>query len=465
MTLRSRTASTRHLATLPGVAKLLMPAALALALAGLTTGCANTTASVEPATAALGTIQGVVHGGQQPVTGSTITAYAAGTTGYGSSARVLATATTGPGGAFTINASGTCLTNDQVYLVATGGNPGVAGTQNNSALALMAGLGACGSFTSTTNVVINELTTVGSVWALAPFMTSATHVGTSATNAIGLTNAFNSIYLKMVNQGTGQVPSPFLNANAVFPTAEVNTLADILAACVNTVDTAGPAQSSTCQTIFAAAPVGGVAPTNTIQLALNLAKNPTVGLSLFSQGSTGAPFQPTLGTTTAPTSWTIAISYNFNGLDTTPNVPKGIAIAPTGYVYSVGAGNSNGTHYNSLLEVSPLTGSIIETHYTGNTIENQPSALAIDTAGDIWTTDSANNSLIETGPNAPIGGGGIHTGNNMSSPNAVAIDAAGNVWVTNAGNNSVSEFTSAGAAVGNFTSGITAPVAIAIDPK
>jgi streptogramin lyase len=146
-------------------------------------------------------------------------------------------------------------------------------------------------------------------------------------------------------------------------------------------------------------------------------------------------------------------------------VPKGIAIDPTGYVYSVGAGNSNGTHYNSLLEVSPLTGSIIETHYTGNTIENQPSALAIDTAGDIWTTDSANNSLIETGPNAPIGGGGIHTGNNMSSPNAVAIDAAGNVWVTNAGNNSVSEFTSAGAAVGNFTSGITAPVAIAIDPK
>jgi DNA-binding beta-propeller fold protein YncE len=132
----------------------------------------------------------------------------------------------------------------------------------------------------------------------------------------------------------------------------------------------------------------------------------------------------------------------------------------------VGAGNSNGTNYNSLLEVSPLTGSIIETHYTGNTIENQPSALAIDTAGDIWATDSANNSIIETGPNAPIGGGGIHTAvNGLSAPNAIAIDAAGNLWVTNAGNNSVSEFTSTGATVGNFTSGITAPVAIAIDPK
>jgi hypothetical protein len=329
----------------------------------------------------------------------------------------------------------------------------------------MAGLGACGSFTATTNVTINELTTVASVWPLAPFMANATHVGTSATNAIGLTNAFNSIYLKMANQSTGQVPSPFLNANAVFPTNEVNTLADILAACVNTVDTAGPTQSSTCQMLFAAAAVGGVAPTNTIQLALNLAKNPTLGLSLFTQGTPSAPFQPTLGTTTAPTSWTIAISYTFTSLDPTPNTPKGIAIDPGGYVYSVGAGNSNGTNYNTLQEVSPLTGSVIETHYTGNTIENQPSALAIDTLGNIWTTDSANNSLIESGPTAPAGGGGIHTGNNMSAPSAVAIDAAGNVWVTNKGNNSVSEFNSAGTAVGNFTSGIASPVAIAVDPK
>jgi hypothetical protein len=442
-------------------------AAATLLLAGMATGCANSTAtSVAVPTVALGTIQGTVHGGQSPVTGSTVTAYAAGTSGYGSAARVLGTATTGPGGAFSINAYATCATNDQVYLVATGGNPGVAGTQNNSALAMMAALGLCGNFTATTNVVINELTTVGAVWPLAPFMTNATHVGTSATNAIGLTNAFNTIYLKMVNQGTGQAPSPFLNANAVFPAAEVNTLADILAACVNTVDSAGPTQSSICQSIFSAAAVGGVAPTNTIQLALNLAKNPTLGLSLFSQGSAGAPFQPTLGTTTAPTSWTIAINYNFTALDPTPDVPKGIAIDPGGYVYAVGAGNSNGTNYNSLLEVSPLTGSMIETHYTGNTIENQPSALAIDTAGDIWTTDSANNSIIETGPNSPAGGGGIHANvNGLSAPSAIAIDAAGNLWVTNKGNNSVSEFTSAGTAVGNFTSGITAPVAIAISPK
>ena len=235
---------------------------------------------------------------------------------------------------------------------------------------------------------------------------------------------------------------------------------------MNTVDTAGPTQSTTCQSIFAAAAVGGVSPTNTIQLALNLAKNPTLGLSLYTQGTTSAPFQPTLGTTSAPTSWTIAISYTFTPLDPTRTRPRASPSIRQGMCTRVGAGNSNGTNYNSLQEISPLTGSLIETHYTGNMTENQPSALAIDTAGDIWTTDSANNSIIETGPNAPTGGGGIHANvNGLSAPNAIAIDAAGNLWVTNAGNNSVSEFNSAGAAVGNFTSGITAPVAIAIDPK
>jgi len=456
--LRLRTASTGPVAALLG-------AGSALALAALMTGCSTTaTTSVAPATVALGSIQGVVHGGQSPVTGSTVTAYAAGTTGYGSAARVLATAMTGAGGGFSLNAYATCAPTDQVYLVATGGNPGVAGTQNNSALAMMAGLGLCGNLTATTNVVINELTTVGAVWALAPFMTSGTHVGTSATNAIGLINAFNSITLKMDNPSTGTVPSSFLNTNAVFPTAEVNTLADILAACVNSVDTITPAaQSSNCQTIFSSAAVGGVAPTNTVQLALNLAQHPTLGLSLFSQGSAGAPFQPTLGTTTAPTAWTIAISYNFNGLDTTPNVPKGIAIAPTGYVYSVGAGVTAGNaHTNTVMTISG-TGSVIETHQPGTAVLNQPSALAVDTMGNVWTADSGNNSLVEI--TEPAGTATIHTLNGLSSPNAVAIDAAGNLWVTSAGNNSVSEFNSAGTAVGNFTSGIAAPVAIAINPK
>jgi hypothetical protein len=427
----------------------------------LMTGCATVATSTKTATVALGSLQGSVHGGQQPVVGATVTAYATGATGYGSAARVLGSTMTTSGGSFSLTAYQTCQATDFVYLVATGGNPGVAGTQNNSALALMTGLGTCANANQVVN--IDEVSTVATVWALAPFMTSATHVGTSATNTVGLTNAFNSINLKLVNLNTGQAPSLFLNPQATVPVAEINTLADILAACVNTVDTAGPTQSTTCQSIFAAAAVGAVSPTNTIQLALNLAKNPTLGLSLYTQGTTSAPFQPTLGTTSAPTSWTIAISYTFTPLDPTPNTPKGIAIDPTGTVYSVGTGTATGnTHTNTLMAVSG-TGSVTETHQPGTATLNQPSALAVDASGNVWAADSANNSLVEI--TEPAGTASIHAGNSVSSPNAVAIDAAGNLWVTNGGNNSVSEFNSVGTAVGNFTSGITAPVAIAIDPK
>jgi len=451
-----RFASLRYLSCLVGASSALL----------LTTGCQlNSTAPASAPASTPITVHGSLHGGQQPVSGATITAYAVSNSGYGTASRVLGSTTTNSMGIFQFAAYQNCVANDLMYIVATGGNPGVAGTQNNSALAEMTGLGLCSNIDSTTFVNINELTTIGAVWALAPFMKDEAHVGTSATNSLGMQNAFNTIYLKMIDPTAGVAPSPFLNANATFPAAEFNTLADILAACVNTVDSTNPAgKSATCQSILAAGAVNGVTPTNTIRLALNLALHPTLGLSLYAQGTPAAPYQPTL--TAAPPSWMISINYSFAQLDSTPNVPKGIAVDPTGYIYSAGAGqNPDSSHTNSLLEVSPQTGSIIETHYTGNTIENQPSALAIDSIGNIWTTDSANNSLIETGPSAPAGGGGIHTGNGMSAPNAIAIDASGNLWVTNSGNSSVSEFSSSGAAIGNFTSGIAAPVAIAISPK
>ena len=74
------------------------------------------------------TLRGRVHGGQQAVSGSTIQLYAAGATGYGSSATALlsTTVTTDALGNFTITHDYTCPTaSTQVYIVSTGGNPGL----------------------------------------------------------------------------------------------------------------------------------------------------------------------------------------------------------------------------------------------------------------------------------------------------------------------------------------------------
>jgi len=73
-------------------------------------------------------LQGHVHGGQQPVSGSTIQLYAAGTSGYGAGAIALIAnpIVTDSSGSFSITAQYQCpSSSSQLYIVATGGNPGL----------------------------------------------------------------------------------------------------------------------------------------------------------------------------------------------------------------------------------------------------------------------------------------------------------------------------------------------------
>ena len=91
-----------------------------------------------------------------------------------------------------------------VYLVATGGNPGLPGNVNNTAIALMVVLGTCSSLSTDAFVTVNELTTVAAVEALAPFMADAAHVGSDAGNPGGLAGAFATA-ASMVNFATGQL--------------------------------------------------------------------------------------------------------------------------------------------------------------------------------------------------------------------------------------------------------------------
>jgi hypothetical protein len=134
-----------------------------------------------------------VHGGQQPVSGSTLQLYAVGTTGDGSPATPLLTqtVTSDANGNFTITGAYTCPSaSTLVYVTATGGNPGLSSGTNNAALALMAALGPCGSLGPSTFISMNELTTVAAVWALAPFMSSYSSIGSGSADAAALASAF-----------------------------------------------------------------------------------------------------------------------------------------------------------------------------------------------------------------------------------------------------------------------------------
>src|SRR3984957_13130725 len=126
-----------------------------------------------------GHLRGMVHGGSQPISGATIQLYAAGTTGYGTGATALLSTpvTSDASGSFSITGDYTCPSStSQLYLVAMGGNPGLAAGTNNAASVLMAALGPCslhgGQLTLDPNlfISINEVTTVASVFLLAPFL-------------------------------------------------------------------------------------------------------------------------------------------------------------------------------------------------------------------------------------------------------------------------------------------------------
>jgi streptogramin lyase len=400
-------------------------------------------------------------GGQQPVAGVTLQLYQAGATGYGSAATTLGpSAQTTAAGNFTLP-SYTCAQNSQVYLVGTGGQP-IAATMSTPAvtnpnLAMMVGLGTCGGAYLSNFINVNELTTVATVWALAPFMTGIANIGTSSTNTAGLANAFAAIN-ELVATSNGTTPGPTLPSGATLPTTELNTLADILEQCINSGGGV-EGDGSNCGNLFALAPnaAGAVYPTDTITAAMNIAQSPGRNVANLNKLRSASPvFQPALNVNSPPNAWTVAIVYTGGGL----NTPTSIAADANGAVWVTNKGNNSVTKLDtSGTADSPGNG------FTAGGF-NSPSAIAIDTSGNAWIANSGSNSVTMLNPSGSAGT--VYTGNGLNAPSAIAIDASANIWVANSGANSVSVFTSTGAALTDspFTGGgASSPASVAATPK
>jgi hypothetical protein len=273
-------------------------------------GCGSGSSAPEATSVVSSGVSGFVHGGQQPVTGATVQLYAAGATGDGSPATPLLqkTVTTDQNGSFTITSDYTCPTaNTLVYLVALHGNPGLPGIIDNSAIAMMAALGPCGGLTPTTYIFVDELTTVGTLAALYPYMNSYNQLGSGASDATQLAAAF-SLVNQYTNITSGTVPGPALAVGYYASSVTINTLADILAACINST---GPSQggNSACNTLFSLSTIGTSAPSDTISALLNILSTPTQNTSaLMALDQADGPYQPTLSN--PPTSWQLPILPN-----------------------------------------------------------------------------------------------------------------------------------------------------------
>ncbi len=127
-------------------------------------------------------LSGVVEAGTLPISGASVELYAAGNTGYasGSSPLVIASGgtsvTTATDGSFTIPAGYACPSQyTLLYLVALQGDPGPpAGSNLANPRGLITALGPCEGLNSSASIKVNEVTTIASIWALAPFTGEAT---------------------------------------------------------------------------------------------------------------------------------------------------------------------------------------------------------------------------------------------------------------------------------------------------
>ena len=291
-----------------------------LGCGGMSSAPVTTTASTRPGSSLSGQVKSVQQQSdpqptvQQPISGATIQLYAVGTNGDASSAtNLIATALTTsdgtgqmnsnanagnannslPAGSFTISGDYTCPgQNTQVYLLATGGNPGLASGTNNTAIDLIAALGSCGSLSSSTSINVNEVTTVAAVAALLPYMTSPTSIGSGTSDASELAAAF-TLASQYASTATGTSPGTSVPAGDAVPSTLINSLAGIVSSCVNT--TGGIAgDGSNCGTLFTdSTPSGGTAPGDVATALLDILNNPTSNLtSLFALLPSTPPFEP-----------------------------------------------------------------------------------------------------------------------------------------------------------------------------
>lgn len=446
----------------------------AVALTGLAfglAGCSSGLGGSNPApigSPAASTIRGVIHGGQSPVVNAKVFLYAVNSTDYGvtASTSLLSAAggsvLTDGNGAFSLTGLYNCpTTSSLVYLLAVGGDPGI-GT-NNNALAMMAALGNCTVLkanAATTFIAVNEVSTVGAIYALAPFMTSATAIGAPPSNLLGITNAFNSVP-NIVSSTYGVANATTHGGNGTVPTALINTLADATASCINS--DGSTAAGTPCALLFSATTVNGVVPTNTVDALLSVATHPSNNVSaIYNLVAAAAPFQPTL--LAMPNDLTLSIRYAGGGIHT----PQSVAVDATGNVWLA---NTN----NTLTEMTAATGDFLTgpSGFSSTTLDG-PLSLGIDTAGKIWVANCGQKCTHTTNPSSisvftPSAGSFTAqnlTGSSLSVPYGLSLDGNNRAWVANANARTVSVFTTAGeqsGATGYTSVSLANPTAVALD--
>jgi sugar lactone lactonase YvrE len=350
--------------------------------------------------------------------------------------------TTDSAGNFNITGDYTCNYNstnpsqsDQLYILSLQGNatyiPGNPNTGgvNNPMIGLMAALGQCpssGTFAGNIAFIyVNEVSTIATAYALAGFATNGSSIGSgsSVASQTGLANAFaNAGQLYDIQGSTpsheARLTTPGTGITGLVPQALLDTLANIIASCVNASNSAAIPTSGFCQTLYNN--TGSAA--NTADAAIYIAQHPNKNIGNLYGLQTGAvPFGDNLAT--QPTDFSVGINFSGSGLST----PVDVAVDASGNAWVT-------SNVGKVSKLTPLGLQAAGSPFTVATANY----VAIDQNGNAYVSSSSSNYIAELNSTGASVAGTPYTNGDFASPAGIAGDGNGNMFVANVGGSGLS---------------------------
>ena len=420
----------------------------------------------------------------QPVSGATVTLYAAGA----ADPAKLAEVKTDDQGAFKLDA-GQPPGDSVLYIVTKGGTPKAAASKGaNDAIALLAVLGS----TPPKTVTVNELTTVASAFTAARFIKGEAISGNPLGLRIAAGNVPNLVDLE--TGGWGKVILDPLNSSMTTTMAKLDTLGSLISACATVADDDWRARF-----LKAATPTGGVTPKNTLEAMAGIGREPWAApkelYGLFDEvyplpapdGRRGAPFAPYL--VYVPDDFALSLCFSGGGdyangrfmFDADGNLwsgqnwlpgsqsgvnkstgggvikfsPNGVALSPpiigfTGMgIDGVGWGTAV---TKDRVWISSFNGKILVMDFNGKPVATEKDfpfkekflglmGIGVSASGDVWIADGSDNQLLFF-PGGSIKDGRIVKVAGLKSPFDIVIDDQNRVWVANSSSDTVVRFPS-----------------------
>lgn len=392
--------------------------------------CDSASASVQ--------IVGQVQAGGGSVASSTVTLWAA----SAGAPKQLAQTKSAADGRFEIGTDETPDKDAVLYLVAKGGVATInKDSGDNPAIALLAVLGD----QPPTKVVVNEFTTIASVWTNAQFLDAAGIEG----HALGLRIAAGNVpnFVDLETGGYGGMIQDALNSTQTPTMANFATLANVMAGCATRV------KADACSSLFAAASGrDGKVPADTLAAALSIAHNAGYKpervfalLDAFYPVPKGkklraVPFMPYLSF--APGAWVLPLKFAGGGVEGGAKVmfdSKGNAWIGANFI--VGGQGGDALWDGNMSEFAPNGHPLspMTTGFTGGGLLGPGFGTAIDANDRVWM-DSTSGQTISLFDNAgkPLSPPeGYNFGGKLGAMQGIIVTPIGDVWALDFGDDKV----------------------------